>query len=88
MSALSDPGVSLPSSITFTFVAGATTVHEVNGDCVNTLTLTSSTASVLTFSEPQTASCVAGTDTFTLRGDKLAYRWTDNIEQNVASLRK
>jgi hypothetical protein len=88
MSALSNPGVGLPSSITFTFVAGATTAHETNGDCVNTLTLTASTATVLTFSEPQTASCVAGTDTFTLRSADIAYRWTDNVEQNVATLRQ
>jgi serine/threonine protein kinase len=88
MSALSNPGVGLPSSITFTFVAGATTAHETNGDCVNTLTLTASTATVLTFSEPQTASCVAGTDTFTLHSADIAYRWTDNVEQNVATLRQ
>jgi hypothetical protein len=87
MSALSNPGLGLQSSIAFTFVAGATTVHETNGDCVNTLTLTASTATVLTFSEPQTAACVAGTVTFTQHGTDLAYRWTDNVEQNVATLR-
>ena len=43
---------------------------------------------VLTFDEPQTGGCVAGTVTFTHRGDSLAYRWTDNIEQNIATLRK
>ncbi len=43
---------------------------------------------MLTFSEPQTANCVAGTVTFTRHGTGLAYRWTDNIEQNVATLRK
>jgi hypothetical protein len=26
--------------------------------------------------------------TFRHRGDSLAYRWTDNIEQNTATLRK
>ena len=88
MSALSNPGVGLPSSISFTFVTGATTVHEINGDCVNTLTLTASTPTVLTFSEPQTATCVAGTTTFTQSGQNLAYRWTDNVEQNVATLQK
>ena len=41
---------------------------------------------MLTFDEPQTGGCVAGTVTFTRRG--LAYRWTDNIEQNTATLRK
>jgi hypothetical protein len=40
------------------------------------------------FSEPQTAACVAGTVTFTRYGADLAYRWTDNIEQNVATLHK
>jgi hypothetical protein len=43
---------------------------------------------VLVFSEPQTAACVAGTATFTRQGTELAYRWTDNIEQNTAVLRK
>ena len=46
------------------------------------------TATALTFSEPQTAQCVAGMVTFTRQGANLAYRWTDNIEQNVATLRK
>jgi len=88
MSAIGVSNVSLPNSISFTFVTGARTAHEVNQDCVNTLTLTGATATVLTFSEPQTAACVAGTVTFTRRGGDLAYRWTDNIEQNVATLRK
>ena len=43
---------------------------------------------MLTFDEPQTARCVAGTVTFTRHGASLAYRWTDNIEQNTATLRK
>ena len=43
---------------------------------------------MLTFGEPQTAGCVAGTVTFTRHGANLAYRWTDNIEQNTATLRK
>jgi eukaryotic-like serine/threonine-protein kinase len=88
MSAIGTPGVSLPNSITFTLAAGARTAHETNQDCVNTLTLSQVTATVLTFSEPQTAACVAGTVTFTRRGANLAYRWTDNIEQNVATLHK
>jgi len=88
MSAIGVSNVSLPNSISFTFATGARTAHEVNQDCVNTLTLTGATATVLTFSEPQTAACVAGTVTFTRRGGDLAYRWTDNIEQNVATLRK
>jgi len=88
MSAIGTPGVSLTNSITFTLVAGARTAHEVNQDCINTLTLSEVTATVLTFSEPQTAACVAGTVTFTRHGTNLAYRWTDNVEQNVATLRK
>ena len=88
MSAIGASNVSLPNSISFTFVAGGRTAHEVNQDCVNTLTLTTATATVLTFSEPQTAACVAGTVTFTRHGTDLAYRWTDNIEQNTATLRK
>ena len=72
----------------FPFAGGARTAHEENQDCVNTLTLTRATDTVLVFSEPQTASCVAGTATFTRHGSSLAYRWTDNIEQNTATLRK
>jgi eukaryotic-like serine/threonine-protein kinase len=84
---------SLNNAITFTFVAGARTIHETDqdsfgGNCVNTLTLREATATVLTFDEPQTGGCVAGTVTFTHRGDSLAYRWTDNIQQNTATLHK
>jgi len=84
---------SLNNTITFTFVAGARTIHETDqdsfgGSCVNTLTLREATATVLTFDEPQAGGCVAGTVTFTRRGASLAYRWTDNIEQNTATLHK
>jgi serine/threonine protein kinase len=84
---------SLNNTITFTFAAGARTIHETDqdsfgGNCVNTLTLREATATVLTFDEPQAGGCVAGTVTFTHRGDSLAYRWTDNIQQNTATLRK
>ena len=84
---------SLNNTITFTFVAGARTIRETDqdsfgGSCVNTLTLREATATVLTFDEPQAGGCVAGTVTFTRRGASLAYRWTDNIEQNTATLRK
>ena len=51
-------------------------------------TLREAAATVLTSDEPQTGGCVAGTVTFTHRGDSLAYRWTDNIEQNTATLHK
>jgi len=88
LSAVGISGPSLPNSITFTLVAGTRTASEVNQDCVNTLTLTGATATVLTFSEPQTAACVAGTVTFTRRGADLAYHWTDHVEQNIATLRK
>jgi eukaryotic-like serine/threonine-protein kinase len=88
MSAIGTPGVSLANSIAFTFAAGARTAHEVNQDCVNTLTLSQVTAAVLTFSEPQTGACVAGSVTFTRHGASLAYHLTDNIEQNVATLHK
>jgi serine/threonine protein kinase len=88
MAAIGTPGIGLANSITFTLVAGARTAHENNQSCVNTLTLTNETATVLTFSEPQTAQCVAGTVTLTRRGANLAYRWTDNIEQNTATLHK
>ena len=88
MSAIGAPNISLPNSITFTLAAGARTAHEVNQDCTNTLALSQVTATVLTFSEPQTTSCVAGTVTFTRRGANLAYRWTGGGEQNVATLRK
>jgi len=88
MSAIGASNISLPNRISFMFVTGARTAHEVNQECVNTLTLTAATATVLTFSEPQTAACAAGTVTFTRHGADLAYRWTDNIEQNTATLRK
>jgi hypothetical protein len=88
MSAIGTSGVSLTNSITFTLTAGVRTAHEVNQDCVNTLTLSQVTATVLTFSEPQTSACVAGTVTFTRHGANLAYHWTDNVEQNVATLHK
>jgi serine/threonine protein kinase len=88
MSAIGVSGPKLTNNIEFTFVAGARTVPEKDRDCVNTLTLTKVTDTVLTFSEPQTPACVAGTVTFTRQGPNLAYRWTDNIEQNTATLRK
>jgi hypothetical protein len=88
MAAIGTPGFGLANSITFTLVAGARTAHENNQSCVNTLALTNETATVLTFSEPQTAQCVAGTVTLTRHGANLAYRWTDNIEQNTATLHK
>jgi eukaryotic-like serine/threonine-protein kinase len=88
ISVIGVPGVGLSNPITFTFVAGATTVSETNQSCVNTLTLTGKTATVLTFNEPQTLQCVAGTVTFTLHGTKLAYRWTGGGEQNVADLHR
>ena len=86
MSASGAPGIGLPSGITFTFAAGARTIHEVNDTCVNTLTLSHVTAKRLTFSEPATPECVAGTVTFSRHGARLAYRWTNNIEQNTGLL--
>jgi hypothetical protein len=93
MSAVGDSGVALTNDITFTFVAGARTIHETDqdsygGSCVNTLTLREATATVLTFDEPQAGGCVGGTVTFTRHGAGLAYRWTDNVEQNTATLRR
>ena len=93
MSAVGGTGLGLTNDVTFTFVAGARTIHETDqdsygGSCVNTLTLRESTATALTFDEPQAGGCVAGTVTFTRHGSGLAYRWTDNIEQNTATLRE
>jgi serine/threonine protein kinase len=88
MAALGDASFGLKNTISFTFAAGGRTAHEIDQDCVNTLTLTRATAAVMVFSEPGTAACVAGTVTFTRHGSELAYRWTDNIEQNTAALRK
>jgi serine/threonine protein kinase len=91
MTALSGGGLGLTSSITFTFVAGATTIHEVNEDCVNTLTLTKRTPTVLTFNEPPVAGhCQAGTVTFSRHGAGLSYRWVDiaGQAQNTATLRQ
>jgi predicted Ser/Thr protein kinase len=86
MTSTAGSGPGLNSSITFTFAAGARTVHEVNDTCVNTLTLTRVTARQLIFSEPGTAECVAGTVTFRLRGAKLDYRWFNDLAQNVGAL--
>jgi hypothetical protein len=88
MSVIGVSGVSLTNPITFTFVAGARTIAETNQSCVNTLTLTGQSGQVLTFSEPGTTQCVAGTVTFTQQSTGLAYRWTDNVEQNVGLLHK
>jgi predicted Ser/Thr protein kinase len=88
MAARGDSSFGLKNAITFTFAAGSRTAHETDQDCVNTLTLTRATATAMVFSEPGTAACVAGTVTFTRHGIELAYRWTDNIEQNTAVLRK
>ena len=85
------PGVGLGNPITFTLKAGGTTAAEVDGpapDCLNTLTLTKTTATVLTFNEPGNSNCVAGTVTFALHGTDLAYQWTNNIEVNTAVLAK
>jgi eukaryotic-like serine/threonine-protein kinase len=88
MFAIAAPSLGLSNSISFTLARGGTTAQEVNDGCVNTLTLTKATATVLTFNEPGNAQCVAGTVTFTLKGSDLAYAWTDGIEKNVATLRK
>jgi hypothetical protein len=88
MSAIGTPGIGLPSNITFTFAAGARTIHEVNDTCVNTLTLSQVTAGQLTFSEPANPECVAGTVTFSRHGARLAYRWSNSIEQNTGLLTK
>jgi predicted Ser/Thr protein kinase len=88
MAATALPSLGLPNSISFTLVKGGTTAAEVNDSCTNTLTLTKATATVLTFSEPGTGQCVAGTVTFTLQDGKLAYRWTGGGEQNTATLSK
>ena len=79
----------LSNPITFTLEAGGQTAHEENLDCVNTLTLTKVTATVLTFDEPEVAgACVGGTVTFTRTGSALAYLWTNSVEQNAGDLRK
>jgi eukaryotic-like serine/threonine-protein kinase len=88
MSVIGVSGIGLSSPITFTFVTGATTISETSPGCDNTLTLTGKTATLLTFNEPQTVQCVAGTVTFTRHGANLAYRWTGGGEQNVATLNK
>jgi hypothetical protein len=88
MFALAAPTLKLPNSVSMTLAAGGTTAQEVNDTCTNTLTLTKATPTVLTFSEPGTGQCVAGTVTFTLQGSGLAYVWTDGIEENTAALHK
>jgi eukaryotic-like serine/threonine-protein kinase len=88
-SALANPSVALPNSITLTLAAGGRTAHEVNQECVNTLTVTKVTDTVLTFDEPAVpGTCVAGTVTLTRKGNGLTYRWTDNVEQNAGDLSK
>jgi hypothetical protein len=88
LATLGTSGGTISNPITFTLVAGGHTAHEVNLDCVNVLTLTRATAAVLTFSEPQTPNCQAGTVTFTRRGPSLAYHWLDiaKLAQNTAIL--
>jgi eukaryotic-like serine/threonine-protein kinase len=89
LAAIGAPGIGFQNAITFTMTAGGTTARENEaGGCVNTLTLTSTTARVLTFSEPGAGGCVAGTVTFTRQGATLAYRWTNNVEQETATLRQ
>ena len=88
MAALAVPSIGLPNNIAFTLASGGNTAGEVNDTCTNTLALAKATATKLTFSEPGNAQCVAGTVTFTLRGESLAYRWTDGIEQNTATLHR
>jgi hypothetical protein len=88
-SMLGNTQVRLPNSITLTLPAGGRTAHEVDQECVNTLTLTTVTDAVLTFDEPDVpGTCVGGTVTLTRNGNALTYRWTDGIEQNVGDLRK
>jgi eukaryotic-like serine/threonine-protein kinase len=87
-SAIALPSLGLPNSISFTLASGGTTAQETDDGCLNTLTLTKVTATVLTFNEPGNTQCVAGTVTFTLRGGNLYYKWTDGVEQNIATLRK
>jgi serine/threonine protein kinase len=85
------PSLGLPNTITFTLKAGGTTAAENDGPpppCLNTLTLTKTTATVLTFNEPGNATCVGGIVTFTLHGAGLAYRWTNDVEVNTAVLTK
>ncbi len=82
-------GVSLPNHMILTLRAGGRTVQENNDSCVNTLTVTSETPVTLTLNEPTVpGQCVGGTVTLTRHGSDLAYRWTDNVEQNVGNLRK
>jgi len=90
MFAVADPSLGLQSSITFTMAANGTTAQETNDACINTLTLTKATATVLTFSEPGNDQCVAGTVTFTIRGSNLAYSWADGVglERSTATLHK
>ena len=87
-SAIALPSLGLPNSISFTLASDGTTAQETDDGCLNTLTLTKVTATVLTFNEPGNTQCVAGTVTFTLRGGNLDYKWTDGVEQNIATLRK
>jgi predicted Ser/Thr protein kinase len=90
MFAIAAPSLGLPNSISFTLAKDGTTAQETNDGCVNTLTLTKATATVLTFDEPATGQCVAGTVTFRLQGGDLAYTWTDSagLEKNTATLHK
>jgi eukaryotic-like serine/threonine-protein kinase len=88
MFAIAAPSLGLQNSITFTLAKGGTTAQETNDGCINTLTLTKATATVLTFSEPGNAECVGGTVTFTRHGSALVYVWTNGVEKNTASLRR
>jgi hypothetical protein len=84
---LGDPQLQLPNPITLTLAAGGRTAHENNDSCVNTLTLTKVTATTLTFNEPDVSgTCVGGVVTLVHKGNKLAYRWTNGVEQNAGDL--
>ena len=91
MAAISTPGLmEFQDPVAFTLAAGGRTAHEVDKDCVNTLTLTGESPAVLKFDEPQTAACQAGSVTFTRRGGNLYFRWTDQpqLVQDTAVLHK
>ena len=88
MFAIAEPSFGLQNDITFTMANGGRTARETNDTCTNTLALAKVTATVLTFHEPQTDLCVAGTVTFTLQTGGLAYVWTDGIEKNTATLHR
>ena len=61
---------------------------ELGDSCQGKLTLTSATASVLTFELTDVGACVPGQVTLTRKGDALIYKWEAPLLTYDGTLRK